>query len=301
MAQSGSLVEIVRQARPDLEIDDAAEVDAKLVAAVARARHAWPGIAVTEAEFVRFIARSLASPMTAAVDALHAADLYLVCGLVVSDAAALAGFEAECISVIDRAVTASGATTTEVGDLRQVVRQRLLVAQASEDGQPDKEPRIATYTGRGNLRSWVRVVATREAQRLLPRERREVAADDDELAGLIARDDDPELGYLKRLYRAEFKQSFAAAVAALSDRERVVLRQNALDGLSIDQLAAFYRVHRATTARWIEAARQSVLDGTRKELIRRLQLSRSELDSVMRLIGSQLDVSLSRVLKTPAS
>ena len=75
----------------------------------------------------------------------------------------------------------------------------------------------------------------------------------------------------------------------------------ALDGLSIDQLAAFYRVHRATTARWIEAARQAVLDGTRKELIRRLQLSRSELDSVMRLIGSQLDVSLSRVLKTPAS
>jgi len=289
---AGSLVGIVRDARPDLDVPDA--LAGPLDAFVARAVAAWPTIAIERETFVRFVAKALEPPVETNLGALHASDLYLACGCVAGDPGALAGFETECLGVIDRAVVASGATPTEVADLRQVVRQRLLVATLADEGE--REPRIATFTGRGNLRSWVRVVATREAQRLLPRERREVAADDDELAGLIARDDDPEIGYLKRLYRAEFKDAFATAVAALTDRERVLLRQNALDGLSIDQLAAFYRVHRATTARWIEAARQSVLDGTRKELIRRLQLSRSELDSVMRLIGSQLDVSLPRML-----
>jgi len=77
----------------------------------------------------------------------------------------------------------------------------------------------------------------------------------------------------------------------------MLLHQHALDGLSIDKLAAFYRVHRATTARWLDAARQAVLDGTRRELVSRLQLSVNELDSIMRMIGSRLDVSLPELLR----
>lgn len=33
---------------------------------------------------------------------------------------------------------------------------------------------------------------------------------------------------------------------------------------AVDQLAVLHRVHRATTARWIAAARKAVLDGTRR-------------------------------------
>jgi RNA polymerase sigma-70 factor (ECF subfamily) len=287
-----SLVGFVREARPELEVPDA--VEPVLAALVASAAAAHPQLAIEPERFVRYLVRHLEAPVDRGLASVRGDDLYLACGCVDGLPAAVAAFDAACIPVIDRAVAASGATRAEVDDLRQVVRQRLLVPTATEAGEA--EPRIATYTGRGNLKSWVRVVATREAARLLPRERREVSADDDDLAGLIARDDDPEVGYLKRLYRAEFKQAFTAAVAGLSDRERLVLRQHALDGLSIDQLAAFYRVHRATTARWIEAAREAVLDGTRRELVKRLQLSRSELDSIMRLIGSQLEVSLPKLL-----
>jgi RNA polymerase sigma-70 factor (ECF subfamily) len=259
---------------------------------VDRGRAAWPELAVDPARFAAFVAERLEG---ASVASIHVEDLYLVCGLIDRARAAYDAFDRELVPVIDRAVEASGATPAEVADLRQVVRQRLLVAPLTDEGEGT--PRIATYTGRGNLKSWIKVVATREAARLLPRERREVAAEDDELAGLVARDDDPEVGYLKRLYRAEFKAAFAAAVDALPDRERLVLRQNMLDGLSIDELAGFYRVHRSTTARWIEAARKAVLDGTRKELLARLQLSRSELDSIMRLIASNLDVSLPAALR----
>jgi RNA polymerase sigma-70 factor (ECF subfamily) len=185
-------------------------------------------------------------------------------------------------------------SAAERADLGQVVRQRLLVAPASGG-----EPRIASYAARGALASWVRVVATREAARMLPRARREVSADDDALAGLLAGDDDPEVGYLKRLYRDEFKRAFAAAVDALDDRDRLLLRQHALDGLDLDQLAALHGVHRATIARWIQAARATVRAHTQREMIDRLRLSGDELASVMRMIGSQLEVSLPRVLGDP--
>src|SRR5262249_11434487 len=104
----------------------------------------------------------------------------------------------------------------------------------------------------------------------------------------------------KRLYREEFKQAFHAAVEALDDGARLLLQQSALDGLSIDQLAAFHGVHRSTAARRVQAARTAVLVATQRELSRRLQLSRGELASVMRLIRSQLDLSLTHVLRRSA-
>ena len=79
-----------------------------------------------------------------------------------------------------------------------------------------------------------------------------------------------------------------------------MLRQHALDGLSIDQLAALHGVHRATAARQVHSARDAVLAGTRRELVRRLRLSPRELASMMRLIHSQLDLSLPRVLRQSA-
>jgi RNA polymerase sigma-70 factor (ECF subfamily) len=296
-AVSSTVADIVREVRPELELPDgfAAGLDARIAAA----RAAWPDVRIEPERFARFVAARLEPPLDAGLSRLQVEDLYLACACTDGAPGAVAAFERAFVPVIERAATAAGARRPEVDDLRQVVCQRLLVPAAVEDGTP-AEPRIATYSGRGDLGSWVRVVATREAQRLLPRERRELPSDDD-LAGLIAPDDDPEVGYLKRLYRAEFKQAFAAAITGLSDRERLLLHQHALDGLGIDDLAGLYKVHRATAARWLEAARHSVLVATRRELTRKLQLSKDELERVMALIASQLSVSLPRLLSIRAS
>ena len=280
---AASLLDLVRARWPALADPEA------LVVQVTEARATWPAIAIEPERFLAFLGEREVGTE------IHISDLYVACGCVDGAPAAIAAFDQTCLPVIDRAVQSAGATAAELADLRQVVRARLLVPPASESG--DEPPRITGYTGRGGLGSWVRVVATREAQRLLARERRTVAAADDEIAGMLAPDDDPELGYLKRVYRAEFKLAFAGAIDALADRDRLLLQQHALDGLSIDHLAAFHKVHRATAARWLEAARKAVLDGTRKQLIDRLQLGRDELESLMRLIASQLDVSLPRLLR----
>jgi RNA polymerase sigma-70 factor (ECF subfamily) len=284
----------MRSVTSEYEIPD--DLDPLLAERIARATAAWPSVTVDAERFVRAIAARLAGdvPAIRALEAMQTDDLYLACGCAGGNPAALAGFEQHCGAVIERAVASTGASADERADLGQVVRQRLLVAPADGD-----TPRIATYSARGPLAAWVRVVATREAARMLPRARREVGADDDELAGLIAADDDPEVGYLKRLYRGEFKRAFQVAIEALADRDRLLLRQHLLDGLGIDQLAALHGVHRATTARWIQTARDAVLAGTQRELIRRLRLSRGELASVMRLIRSQVDISLPRLLRDP--
>jgi len=257
-----------------------------LASVLADARAAWPGVEVSADAFAEAVHSREADGAK-----VHTTDVYLAVACGRGDAAALAAFDRHCGETIRRATTAAGATEAERADLAQVVRERLLVAPAS--GGP---PKILSYSGKGALLAWIRVVATREAARMLPIARRDVALADDDLAHLVAPDDSPEVGYLKRLYRTEFKQAFQTAVEELPARDRLVLRQSVLDGLGIDQLAALHGVHRATCARWLEAAREEILAATQRELIQRLALSRGELQSVFKLISSQLDVSLARVL-----
>jgi RNA polymerase sigma-70 factor, ECF subfamily len=154
----------------------------------------------------------------------------------------------------------------------------------------DDAPRLASYSGRGDLGAWLRAAAVRTAIDLM-RTRRVVPVDPHALgdAGAAV---DPLLAALKQRYRDEFRAAFAEASAQLTDRERTLLRYRFLDGLSIDEIALLYRVHRATIARWIAATRESLFEGTRTRLMARLAVTDSEVDSVLRLIDSQLEASI---------
>jgi RNA polymerase sigma-70 factor (ECF subfamily) len=286
-------VDIVLSVNPDCHIP--ADLERQLGECAARAIAAWPTVRLDSDSFVRAIAKRLdAESVARSLDAMWTDDLYLAVACAAGASGAIEAFEAHHGPVIARAIASACSSNAERADLGQIVRQRLLVSPAHGG-----VPRIATYSARGALRAWVRVVASREVSRMMPRAHREVAAGDDELAELIGADSDPEVAYLKRLYREEFKRAFHAAADALDARDRLLLRQHALDGLSIDQLSTLHGVHRATAARWIDAARQALLAGTQRQLIQRLRLSRSELASVMRLIQSQLDVTLPQVLRSP--
>ena len=58
-----------------------------------------------------------------------------------------------------------------------------------------------------------------------------------------------------------------------------------------------YRAHRATVPRWIAAVRETLFEGTRAHLMERLSITTSEVDSVLRLIDSQLEISIEAVLR----
>jgi RNA polymerase sigma-70 factor (ECF subfamily) len=107
----------------------------------------------------------------------------------------------------------------------------------------------------------------------------------------------PELSYLKETYREAFRTAFQGALDSLPSRDQLLLRQSTLDGLSIDELAGLYRVHRATAARWVAAARETLVTRTRRRFFETVALPPDEGDSVMNLVQSRLDETIRRRLQ----
>jgi RNA polymerase sigma-70 factor (ECF subfamily) len=253
------------------------------------ARSAWPGIVVAPEVFVPYVARRLApdeDPM-AALHTAHATDLWLACACAHGDKAAITAFSK---GYVEPLFPLPGDLARLSNDVRQLASVKLLV---SEDGGA---PRIEEYAGRGDLGSWVSVVALRIALSLLRKKKREVVFDDDRALLGIANEGDAEVAHLKKHYRVEFAEAFQHALGTLKARDRNVLRQHHVDGLTMDHIARVYGVHRITVVRWIEAARDKLATETRKNLVTRLGIPRAELDSIMRLIRSQVDVSLRKFL-----
>jgi RNA polymerase sigma-70 factor (ECF subfamily) len=120
--------------------------------------------------------------------------------------------------------------------------------------------------------------------------RRERSVPDAEIAMLERLD--PEVQYLKQRYAAQVHDAVVAAIGALSPRDKALLRLHLGQRLSIDALGTMYGVNRATAARWLATARESLRKGTVKDLRGRLQLEPRECDSLIALVNSQLDVSL---------
>jgi RNA polymerase sigma-70 factor (ECF subfamily) len=58
-------------------------------------------------------------------------------------------------------------------------------------------------------------------------------------------------------------------------------------------------VHRVTAFRWLEKAKEQLVKGTLELLRQRLKLPADELDSVLRMIRSQIHLSIVRQLGGP--
>ncbi len=218
-----------------------------------------------------------------ALAALQASDLYLAAACEAGDPGALAAFEAALLPGIRAALGQLRFPPEAISELTQSLRAQLFVAR--EDGLP---PMIANYSGRGSLHGWLRIAAVRMAGRWAGKAKREVPLPEEALDAAVLPAEEPGLLRLKETYHAEFKEAFTGALLALSAQERTVLKQHYLDGLSLEELGALYRVHRATVARWLARAREDLLARTREALVGRLAIAPGEFESVLRLIGSRL-------------
>ena len=192
--------------------------------------------------------------------------------------------------MVDIALRPMPDAMSNLSELKQQLRHRLLLS----DG--DKPPRIAQYSGRGALRSWLRVAAIRCALNHLKRYGRHEVQLEEEVLERRVMPDDPELRQLKARYRAQFKDAFEGALCSLDSKERNLLAYHYLEHLNIDEMGAIYSVHRATVARWLARIRQRLERRTRRNLMERLSVGGEELESIMRLIQSQLDASIERFL-----
>jgi RNA polymerase sigma-70 factor, ECF subfamily len=219
-------------------------------------------------------------------------DLALAFGCLHEIPAAIAGFDKQPLRETAPALRRAGASESQVDDTRAQLCTMLLVRVA------DKPARISQFTGRGSLKSWLRVIALREWKRVNASTQRETLRDS-ALFDRIANALDPHQSALKESYRQLFRQAFDASLASLSMHDRLVLQQYFLDELSIDKLATLHDIHRATAARWVASIMEKLMTKTKAALGTQLGISSLEIDSVMRMIRSSLDISLGALAPAP--
>ncbi len=274
-----------------------ADLQPQLQALVDNGRSAWPQLDIDAPAFIAYVGARIPDGVAAreAMAALRTADLYLACGCARGNRMALAAFDRRYIAEVELALRRMNPSAAQVDEVKQLVRQRLFVAA------PGATAKIVDYSGRGDLRRWVRSVAVRIFLNHIRRENRRNQAPDDLLNGMSAGGDDPELAYIKERYRNEFQSAFSRAVDLLDDRQRVLLRYHHVDGRNIDEIGAIYRVHRVTAYRWLERARDELVQHIQKILQAELQVERGELGSILRMIRSQLHLSLVRHLGEKSS
>ena len=246
-----------------------------------RACHArWPTVTLSLQTYLEAVART--GPV------MHLDGLFLATACAGNCPSAHAVFEAEVLTEVKSALSRLGLGPSAVDEAMQAARDRLLVGL---DGEP---PRISRYTGRGPLVAWVRTTAVRLAVDAHRADKNTISADDD--LEHLPSGVDAELALIRLDYRVHFESAFQAVLASLTPRQRALLRLSLVDRLSIDQLCVLYQTSRASVARWLASAKEELATGTRRELGKRLQLPREELETMMTTLISRLDVSVARFL-----
>lgn len=254
------------------------------------AQRQWPTLSLDDERFAAWLAERVDEQTP--LSALHTDDLYLACACVHDSPGAVAAFERTYGREIDGGLSRLGPAVA--ADARDRLRDKLL----THVGGP---PKLTRYAGRGKLLHWLRITVVRartDEHRGAARGIDALALDTLGLARAVSPVTDPELAYLKSHYAELLAETFAEAVRALPPRQRTHLRQHIVGGLSATQLAKVYSVDKSTAKRWLAKAREELWKQTRRRVMNRLGLRREEFASIVRLVASELDISMARLLDT---
>jgi RNA polymerase sigma-70 factor, ECF subfamily len=271
----------------------AESIESALRRADAAGREAWPDVPLDPEAFADHIAECVRgrSDTANAIQTLHAADLFLACACAHGIPAALAELERVHLSRVPGLIRRIDRSAAFADEVAQSIRESFLVPSNGAAS------RIAEYSGRGALSSWMRVVAVRTALRIRHQERGATVPIDtdaeEELPGVV----DPELNYLKLRYGHVYEEALRAALGSLPDRDALLLKLHYVDRLNIDRIGALFGVDRSTIARWRTRIHGSLLASMREHLERHLSLTSSQFDSLLALVRSQLAVSIRSELR----
>jgi RNA polymerase sigma-70 factor (ECF subfamily) len=269
-----------------------ASLEATLVRLLEASSAEYPSLGIAPERFVRRLAEVLsATESLDSLDRLHAPDLYLCCACIERHPEALAIFDRKLLSRLEVFLSRMKQTSAFVDEVRQILREKLFIAPLG------KRPKLADYSGQGALANWIRVIATRTAIDLVRKHDERRQSDTD----MLERDPRPvtsdiELGYVKERYRTALNQALQESVVVLSGEQRNLLRMHFLESVTLDQLAALFRVHRVTISRRLLQAREAILGEVRRLVCVQLGADSAEFESIIGLVRSRLDLSLPGLL-----
>ena len=223
-------------------------------------------------------------------DSLRWSDLALAHACGNGTDAAVADFLERHASVMQGAARKINAAPDFVAEATASLQERLLAPR------PDAPRRIATYRGRGSLADWVAVAATRNAINLATSRGEQIRTQTDVLSDLVG-EEHPELRYLAERYADEVNEAVRSGFEAASEADRKLLRMHYVDGIGLAELGALYGVHKSTMSRRIARVRDTVLEATCASLSERIDEPAARADSLLTLLRSRIDITLSRVLQ----
>jgi RNA polymerase sigma-70 factor (ECF subfamily) len=291
---SGAFLRQRADARPGaIACDSDLRLERELSSAFDAGVQNWPTLRISGPSFARFLGDLLAGEEGDLAESLsqrHVADLFLVCGCLLGDAAALRAFDKSFLAGIDRWVRVVG-VADRTDEVRQILREKLLVAHGPI------RPKLASYTGRGRLASWLSVAAQRAALSL---NRHESARPEplslDALENAVAVQPDADLTYLRSRCEPHLREAFRLALLGLSTRDRLVLRLRLIDDLNLEQIGRMYDVNASTVSRWLNAIRSSIREQVERTVAEGLGLNSNESLSLAALVASDLEISLAQLL-----
>ena len=247
---------------------------------------AWPALEVEPGRFAEHVAKVAPADATSQTLAVLSGEGLALCVACLEGCApAIAIFESVYLAPLARVLQKMEGGRELAQDTLQKLRSQFF---APEMDQPSA---FFSYSGRGALAVWLKVVAVRAAQKLR-RGAGNHEGTSEELAAMPAPEADPELRFMKLQHRHHFKACFQGALEALGAREKSVLRMSLVEGLSIDDIGRVYDVHRATAARWLTTARETLVSDCRARLAGQLKVKEEELDELMGAVRSNLSISL---------
>jgi RNA polymerase sigma-70 factor (ECF subfamily) len=265
-------------------------LEGALAALCARGRAAHPDASISDETFVAHLGRCGAA-VDGPPETIFVEDLYASCACLQGDGAAIAKLRASSRIVLAGYLRRIDASTSFVDEIEQRLWDVILV------GTLAAPPRLAGYSGQGPLAGWLGIAAQRLALMLRRHEDAEERAGKGAAAEAQLVSGDPELAFIKAQYREQFQRALSAALLVLDDRQRMIYRLHLVDGLSVDRIAKMYGVSQSTVSRWLAGARKSVIDEARRILAEELKLSGRDFESIARVMVSQLDLSLSQIIR----
>jgi RNA polymerase sigma-70 factor, ECF subfamily len=258
-----------------------ATIDPDLLAA---ARAAWPEVDLDDATLVTFVGEIVPD---GAPRELDLPTLYLACACLRGDPRALAAFERTYLAQLPQFLARLTTDAAVIDEVRQRLRIKLFV------GTP---PTITRYT-RGTFTAWLRVVACRLAIDLLRERDQPLVPRGDDALEQRALTADPALALVKARYQAQVSAAFAAALAALPPADRAMLRLCFVDDLGLAEIGRIYQLSKSAVSRRLSRCRADLVADVKRRLHDELGVAEADLDSIMRLVTSQLHLSLPRLLR----
>lgn len=265
------------------------DAGARLRQLVTQGAAAFPLISVPDRAWAEHFGRHVSpDDVDAFLAEFCAEDVHLVLGTLGGQPRALTTFDARLVAVAPRALRGIRLVTMSSDELMQHVREKLLVGS---------DRKLSSYSGRGALDGWLRVVMARAAISMCRvHTKTETAAEDADAMLQVASTDSAAIEALRQAHAPIFREAITEAIESLDADDRALLRLHYVDGLTIDDLAFIYHVHRATTARRVARLRSAILDKTRTFVQARLGLQENEFHSVMGAILSRIDVTIARLI-----